>query len=135
MNGDYFIAHQTLYYYSGGSSLAEIYVWTDNYDNEADLYAVYPTPEDDLFTFLKDSQTVYYSSGGYWIPYSENYTFSALSLANNADYPATFNTVTLPSSWQIDGTQTLDATTTNKINVGALASPATYVGSYVVVTS
>lgn len=135
MDGDYFIAHQTLYYYLSGSSLAEIYVWTDSYDNEADLYAVYPVPEDDLFTFLKDSQTVYYSSGGYWIPYGENYTFSALSLTNNPDAPATFNTVTLPATWQVDGTQTLDATVVDKVNVWALASPATYVGSYLIITS
>lgn len=134
-DGDYFIAHQKLYSFTSGISAALAYVWTDEYDNEADLFADFPTPEANLFTYLKDTDSVYYSAGGYWIPFSEHYDFVALWIWNNSDYPAYLNTVSLPTNWTIDGSSTLNATVVNYVNAGALASPEQYVGSYLIITS
>lgn len=135
LNGDYFIAAKKLYKYTGWVSYVQAYEFTDEYDNQADLYADFPTPEDDLFALLRDTQSVYYSDGGKWIPFSENYTYSAISLGNNPDSPATFNTVSLPSSWQIDATTGTNAPWLEQVGPGALASPAQYVWSYLLITS
>lgn len=133
---DYYIVHQTLYIFLLGVAVEQSYTWLGEYDNEADLFEDSPIPEDDLFVFLRDSNSVYYSADWFWRPIAEYYTLSAITLWNNADYPAYFNTVTLPTDWQVDDTAR-DASAVEMVKVSSSleASAATYVGSYLLLTS
>jgi len=135
LNGDYYIAGNLVYKFDDvGSRIVQPYIYSWTYNNQADLFVDFPTPEDWYFVFLKDSESVYYSDG-WWIPFSEYYVFEDLWITLTAGYPAFFNTVSLPTSYQVAWTSTLAATTTEKVNVWSLASPASYVGSYLLITS
>lgn len=133
---DYYIVHETLYIFQWGIPVAQTYTWLWEFDNEADLYEESSTPENDLFVFLRDSNSVYYSSGWFWLPVAEYYSFSAITLGNNADYPAYFNTVTLPTDFQVDDTaRDSSAVEMVKVSSSLEATAATYVGSYLLITS
>lgn len=136
-DNSYYIYTNALYIFSGGIATKSSKLWTKEFDNEADLIEEYPTPEDNLFTLLRDTNTVYYSAGGLWFPLEESYTLVAQGLWNNPDYPAIFNTVTLPKTIQTTDTTSADWSTFNVVRVWVAleATAATYVGSYLLLTS
>jgi hypothetical protein len=136
-DNSYYIYTNALWIFSGGIASKSSKLWTKEFDNEADLTIEYPNPEDNLFTLLRDTNTVYYSAGGFWFPLEESYTLVAQGLWNNTDYPAIFNTVTLPKTIQITDTSGADGSTFNTVHVsaGLEATAASYVGSYLLLTS
>lgn len=131
----YFIVAQTLSQFQSGSIIKLEYEWTDEFDNEADLYDTYAVPEDDLFCYVRDTNSVYYSAGGIWNWLNENYTLSAISLGFSNDYPVYANVVSLPKTLQATDVA-LNASGIEKVKPSLLlGSPANYVGSFLMITS
>jgi len=133
VENEYFIVNETLYQYSWWSinTLPKKYIWCFN--NEADLWNSNSAPIDWLFAYLKDTDSVYISEDWEWIPFEENYDMTPIGLWNSWDYPACFNTVTLPKDFQISSSTATTATDVEK--VPAPLAFASYVWSYIFITS
>lgn len=135
-DNSYFIVAETLYQFQSGAISKLDYEWLGEFDNEGDLYTTEDAPEDDLFVYVRDTNSCYYSADGTWKWLNEHYEMTAIGLGFSNDYAVKMNVVNLPKGQQATDVTTANASTLERVKPsGSLASPGNYVGSFLLITS